>query len=101
MIRKKLDNTEKRANEFLDILQKISSDRSLSRDFLLDILSPTEYQEITTRWQIVKQLAKGIHQRKIAKNLSISVATVERGARELLDENGGFQRVLKILSKHK
>ncbi|PIP23421.1 MAG: transcriptional regulator [Candidatus Nealsonbacteria bacterium CG_4_10_14_0_2_um_filter_38_17] len=101
MIRKKLDNTEKRANEFLDILQKISSDRSLSRDFLLDILSPTEYQEITTRWQIVKQLAKGIPQRKIAKNLSISVATVERGARELLDENGGFQRVLKILSKHK
>jgi TrpR family trp operon transcriptional repressor len=101
VIQKGKVNEEKKIDDFLNVLQKISPNRILLRDFLLDILSPAEFQEITTRWQIVKRLFNGIPQREVAKNLSISVATVERGARELLDENGGFQRVLKILSKHK
>ena len=94
-------NPKEKAKELVDVIHKVASDRILLRDFLIDILSPAEYQEIATRWQIVKQLTRGIPQREIAKNLKVSVATVGRGARELLDEKGGFKRVLKRLSMSK
>jgi Trp operon repressor len=47
------------------------------------------------RWQIVKQLACGTPQREIAKNLHVSIATITRGSRELLNKKGGFQQVMK------
>ena len=81
--------------ELVQALSKIASDKKLLRAFLEDIFTPTEYKEIPVRWQIVKQLAKGISQREIAKNLNVSVATITRGSRELLNKKGGFWQVLK------
>ena len=81
--------------ELVQVFSKIASDKKLLRAFLEDILTPTEYKEIPMRWQIVKQLAKGISQREIAKNLNVSVATITRGSRELLNKKGGFWQVLK------
>lgn len=60
-----------------------------------DILTPTEFEEIVTRWQIIKQLSKGVPQRKIAKNLKVSITKITRGSRELRDKKGGFWKVLK------
>jgi TrpR family trp operon transcriptional repressor len=85
--------------ELMSILQQISGNKQLLREFLIDLLTPTEYQEIMTRWQIVKQLYKGVPQRKIAKNLNVSIATITRGSRELRDKKGGFAKALKFLSK--
>jgi TrpR family trp operon transcriptional repressor len=81
--------------ELVRVFSKIARERELLRAFLEDILTPTEYKEIPTRWQIVKQLARGISQREIAKNLHVSIATITRGSRELLDKKGGFQQVIK------
>ncbi|MDP2641403.1 MAG: Trp family transcriptional regulator [Candidatus Yanofskybacteria bacterium] len=92
---------EKYAEEFFSIIQIIAVDKKLLQAFFQDILTPAEYREIGTRWQIVKQLARGESQRKIAKDLGISIATITRGSRELLDKEGGFQRVLQKLSKKK
>lgn len=64
--------------------------------FMEDILTPKEFEEIVTRWQIIKQLAKGVPQRKIATNLSVSIAKITRGSRELRDEKGGFWQALKM-----
>ncbi|TSC56140.1 MAG: TrpR family transcriptional regulator, trp operon repressor [Parcubacteria group bacterium Greene0714_21] len=77
------------------VLLKIAPDQKLLRAFLEDILTPTEYKEIPIRWQIVKQLACGIPQREIAKNLHVSIATITRGSRELLNKKGGFQQIIK------
>lgn len=63
-------------------------------EFLSDLLTPAEYEDIVKRWQIVKQLSNGIPQRQIAKNLRLSIAKVTRGSRVLLDKNGGFNRIL-------
>ncbi len=84
--------------ELLEVLNKISGDKKLLHEFLVDLLTPQEYGEIVKRWQIVKLLAKGIPQREIAKELGVSIATITRGSRELLDKTGGFHRVLKKLS---
>ena len=81
--------------ELTEVFQKVSQDRELLKEFLKDILTPKEYKLLGIRWQIVKQLGKGLSQRQIADNLGISTATITRGSRELLDKAGGFTKVLE------
>lgn len=87
------------ARELISVIQKISRDKKLLREFLLDLLTPQEFNELPKRWQIVKRLAKGMPQRQIAKELDVSIATITRGSRELLDKKGGFQRTLNRLAQ--
>lgn len=63
-------------------------------EFLEDLLTPVELEEIIQRWQVIKMLDKGVPQRKIAKELGVSISTVTRGSRELRDRNGGFRKIL-------
>lgn len=88
---------EKYAWELLAVLKKISSNKRLLYEFLEDLLTPTELNEVIARWQIIKQLDKSVPQRDIAKNLGVSIAKITRGSRELQDETGGFRQVLKKL----
>ena len=60
-------------------------------DFLKGILTPREFDELTTRLQIVKLLKKGLPHQKIARRLKVGVATVTRGSREL--QVGRFKKV--------
>ncbi len=86
-------------DELLDVLQLIAHDKKLSKEFFIDLLTPAEYRGLGKRWQIVKQLAKKVPQRKVAMNLGVSIATVTRGSRELLNKQGGFWQALEKLSK--
>lgn len=79
--------------ELISILVNIK-DSKLMTQFIEDILTPVEFEKIITRWQIIKQLAKGVPQREIAKRLRISIAKITRGSRELRDKNGGFNKIL-------
>lgn len=91
---------KKYVQELIAVLAKIgASDKKLLEEFLIDLLTPAEYREIGLRWQIVKMLHKGMPQRQIAEKLGVSVATVGRGSRELLDPKGGFSKVLLLLKK--
>lgn len=81
--------------ELVRVIQEIASDTKLLNDFLVDLLTPREHDDIVVRWQIVKRLYEGMPQREIAKDLGVSIATITRGSRELLDEKGGFKKVLK------
>ena len=85
----------KYAWELIHLFKKISPNQRLLKAFLEDLLTPNEYEEIITRWQIVKQLSEGIPQRKIAKNLNVSIAKITRGSKELRDDKGGFSQILK------
>lgn len=85
----------KYAVELETIFAKIGKNSNLLHEFLYDILSPVEYKDLAVRWQIVKQLKQGIPQRDIAKNLKVSVSTVTRGSRELMNKKGGFAEVYR------
>ena len=85
----------KYGGELEKILQKAAKNKKLLHEFLLDLLSPAEYQDLAVRWQIVKKLKKGMPQRDISKSLKVSVSTVTRGSRELLNKKGGFAEVYK------
>lgn len=72
----------KNIKELSQLIAKID-DPKLAQDFLSNILTPQELEEVAARLQIFKLLLKGESQRKIAKKLNVSVATVGRGSREL------------------
>lgn len=80
--------------ELINLLASIKHPK-LMDGFIEDILTPVEFEEIVSRWQIIKQLSKGVPQREIAKNLRVSIAKITRGSRELRDKEGGFWTVLK------
>lgn len=65
-----------------------------AKEFLQNILTPKELEEIALRLQIVKMLKAGVSQRKIAKKLKVSIATISRGSRELQYGPPGFHKVL-------
>lgn len=81
--------------ELNTIIRKCANaNNTLLHDFLTDILTAGEYEEIARRWQIIKMLDAGKSQREIAEELGVGVATVTRGAKELVDKKGGFRKVL-------
>ena len=65
-------------------------------EFLDDLLTPEEYNNIAVRWQLVKMLAQERPQREISKALKVAIATITRGSRELSNPTGGFKKILKL-----
>jgi TrpR family trp operon transcriptional repressor len=91
------DNSGQYKKELIDTVSKISKDKRLLADFIKDILTPREFDNISVRWQIVKRLAKGEYHQSIAEDLHLGVATVTRGSREMRKKEGGFRQALKFL----
>lgn len=83
--------------EIVDVIYIISKNKLLLADFVKDLLTPREFENISVRWQIVKRLAKGERHQSIAKDLHLGVATVTRGSREMRKKEGGFRKALKVI----
>lgn len=90
-------NTSNKKN-LLRVLTEIT-DPGVMDKFLTDILTPQEYDDIITRWQIVTHLVTGQPQRSIAKKLGVSIAKITRGSRMLLNPKGGFHTILTKVKK--
>ncbi len=88
-----LNKNKKFFRELAEVIVKINNPK-LADDFLTNILTPPEKEEIARRLQIVKMLMKGIPQREVAEKLGVSVGTVSRGARELKYGAKGFEKIL-------
>ena len=85
--------------ELVEVLSKIQGDKTFMVEFLLDLLTPAEFEDLALRWQIVKKLNEGETHREIAGGLGLGISTVTRGSRELRNKNGGFHLMLKKLGK--
>jgi len=81
--------------ELIEILSKIDGDKNFMAEFILDILTPAEFEALALRWQIVKKLSNSDTHREIAGELGLGISTVTRGSRELRNKNGGFALMLK------
>jgi TrpR family transcriptional regulator, trp operon repressor len=53
------------------------------KDFILGLFTPKELGEIARRLEIVRLLEQGKPQHEIAAKVSVGVATVTRGAKEI------------------
>lgn len=54
-----------------------------ARELLAALFTPAEIEELSRRWQIMKHLIQGKSQREVRDEVGVSIATVERGAREV------------------
>jgi Trp operon repressor len=84
-------------NIYIKKLAKVISDINninMAEDFLENILTPNELEEIAQRLEILKLLAKGESQREICEKLGVAVATVGRGSRELKYSKSSFIKTL-------
>ena len=90
-------NNEQYRKEIMEVISKVAKDKELLNEFMKDLLTPKEFDNIGVRWQIVKKLAKEEIHEHIASDLHLGVATVTRGSREMRNPSGGFQRALKFI----
>lgn len=85
--------------ELVDIFLVAGDSKNLMTEFIMDILTPAEFETMALRWQIIKRLNKGETHRAIAGDLGLGISTVTRGSRELRNKNGGFNLIFKKLGK--
>jgi len=60
------------------------------RAFFRDLCTPAELQALSDRWAVVELLRRELPYREIQRLTGVSVTTVGRVARFLLDGNGGY-----------
>ena len=72
-----------------------TDDKELIEGFLKSILTRNEIDEISSRWELVKQLHDGISQRKIAERFGLSLCKITRGSRELKKNPSSFRIMIE------
>lgn len=71
------------------------------RAFFKDLCTPAELQALTDRWAVVGLLKSGLPYREIHKQTGVSLTTIGRVARCLLDGDGGYHIVSERLQHQK
>ena len=66
-------------------------------DFLSSILTPAELETVASRWELVKLLDQGVSQRKIAKQLHLSLCKITRGSKELKKQNSVLKKAVNTI----
>lgn len=68
------------------------------RQFFEDLCTPAELQALVDRWQVVEYLQKELPYRKIHDLTGVSVTTIGRVARCLVDGAGGYRTAIDRIS---
>ncbi len=81
-------------DRLVEVFVSIKSQDSMCK-FLKELLTPGEMRDITLRWMLLERLVDGVTQRKIAKDLKISLCKITRGSKILKQDGSVTARVLK------
>jgi len=73
------------------------SDAALIEQFFYQLFTAAEADEMAKRWALVKELAHGTPQRKIASQLGLSLCKITRGSKELKKPGSAFRQLLDKL----
>lgn len=92
-----LNNKSKKLFEALSI---IDNEKDMA-DFCRDLMTETEIEALSDRWQAALLLAKGLPQRDVSAKTGVSIATVTRVNQWLNRGAGGYANVLKLLQTKK
>jgi TrpR-related protein YerC/YecD len=96
--RNETDRQQKRAEEALIGALAAMRNTKEIRNFLEDLCTPAELQALVDRWQVVEYLQKNLPYRKIHDLTGVSVTTIGRVARCLVDGAGGYQTAISRTS---
>src|SRR5690606_12751169 len=86
-------------NEFVRALTLIT-DEDLMRNFLRDVMTEKEIQEISARLEAARMLADGQKYSDIIIKTKLSSRTVARISSWMQNGTGGYAAVLALLLKH-
>ena len=94
-IERVLTNKEEKETEvrFYKAVQSLKNSDEC-RSFFNDIFTPAELQSIKDRWSVAELLNKGYTYREVNSYTGVSVTTIGRVARCLLDGSGGYDIAL-------
>ena len=87
----------KNIREISAVLAKIQ-DARLIEGFLIEIFTESELNNLSSRWEIVKLLDKGITQRKIAQDFHLSLCKITRGSKELHKKDSAIKKIIKLIN---
>ncbi|MGB2579376.1 TrpR family trp operon transcriptional repressor [Elusimicrobium simillimum] len=79
--------------DFAASLLKLKTEKEITT-FLKEILTPNELKTLSLRWRLLQMLDEGYTQRGIAKELSVSLCKITRGAK-LLNKQSTTKKILK------
>ena len=68
------------------------------RAFFRDLCTPAELEALTDRWRVVPWLERGVPYREIHDHTGVSVTTIGRVARFLVQGNGGYRIAIDRLA---
>jgi len=92
--RNESSNQQRHAEEDLFTALTALQDTHEFRRFFEDLCTPAELQALVDRWQVVEYLQKDLPYRKIHDLTGVSVTTIGRVARCLIDGAGGYQTAI-------
>lgn len=79
--------------EISKIIFELKTEKEVN-DFMLEILTDSELETLSKRWRILTMLNEGNTQRKIAKDLNVSLCKVTRGSKILKNKNAVITKCL-------
>lgn len=68
------------------------------RAFLKDLCTPAEIQAMADRWAVVELLRRDLPYREIHRRSGVSLTTIGRVARFLVQGNGGYETAVQRLN---
>lgn len=80
-------------SEIIDIFLETTDKRDM-RKLFEDVFTDAERTDIAKRWYIFKELYKGTPQRKIARDMEVSLCKITRGSKTLKKDDSVIRRVL-------
>lgn len=83
----------KQIKEISKIIFELQTEKEVN-DFMLEILTDSELETLSKRWRILTMLSEGNTQRKIAKDLNVSLCKVTRGSKILKNKNAVITKCL-------
>ncbi len=93
---KALNNKE--TSDLFRAITRLRSDAEV-RQFFRDLCTLSEIKAMSERWQVAKQVKKGVPYRNIAKKTGSSTATITRVAHWLHHGMGGYKLMLHRLGE--
>ena len=84
-----MDNLE----ELIEIFANTTDKRTM-RKLFEELFSSNEITDIAKRWYIMKELYQGKPQRRIAKEMEVSLCKITRGSKILKDSESVFKSLL-------
>ncbi len=87
------------------VLQEIAgvlaetTDPGLIQGFLESLLTASELDEVSSRWELVRRINRGVSQRTIARDLGLSLCKITRGSKVLKEPESAFRRMIEKAEK--